>query len=126
MALRGPAFAQGNENIFGTSTPVNYSPAANLQSVTTIESRPVEVFLTGYDGNNDILMFLLSTPPTFGALGPIDQLTGAVTYSPIPEYYGDDSFEFAVTDGIKQSDPAKISIIVLKNQIFSGSFESDD
>ena len=49
--------------------------------------------------SNDTLTAAIVTNPSHGTLGNIDQNTGIVTYTPNPNFTGDDSFTFKVNDG---------------------------
>jgi VCBS repeat-containing protein len=103
-------------------TPVNKAPVADPQAVTTAEGTAQLIFLTGEDGDPEVdqaLTFTVTKPPQFGTLGPINQTTGAVTYTPNANFNGQDSFEFTVTDDAQAgpptnltSPPATVSIIV--------------
>ncbi|TVS20550.1 MAG: tandem-95 repeat protein [Planctomycetaceae bacterium] len=105
-----------------TVNPVNKPPLADSQSVTMAEGTAQVIFLTGDDGDpevDQVLTFTITTPPQHGTLGPINQTTGAVTYTPNPDYNGTDSFEFTVTDDDQagppynlESQPATVTINV--------------
>jgi len=82
--------------------------------------------LTGFDDDGSPLTgFTISTPPTDGTLDisgasiscddpaiPVTCTFGPVTYTPDPDFFGSDPFEFTVTDGIDTSLPALFEIIV--------------
>jgi hypothetical protein len=95
-----------------TVVPVNKPPVAHPQSVTTAEDQPVSITLTGADGDpevNQVLTFTITTPPQYGTLGLINQATGAVTYTPGPDFNGTDSFAFTVTDDASAGQPANLT-----------------
>ncbi len=92
-----------------TMTPVNDSPQASSVTVTVIEDSPTLVTLEATDPDGDALTYSLLTAPAHGAL------TGtapALTYTPAPNYYGADSFAFAVSDGQITTDPVTLSLDV--------------
>src|SRR6185503_5390533 len=82
-----------------TITPINDGPVANNQSVTTPEDTATNLVLTASDVDSTNLTFAILTGPTNGALSLIDTNTGAVTYTPNPDYNGPDTFQFTVSDG---------------------------
>ena len=92
-----------------TVTPVNDRPTADDQSVSTAEDTAVGITLTGSDVDGDGLTFAIGTGPTHGVL------TGTpptVTYTPVADYNGPDSFTFTASDGALTSLPATVSITV--------------
>lgn len=92
-----------------TVTPVNDPPVANNQSVTLAEDASKAITLTGTDVDADPLTFAVVAPPSHGTL------TGAapnLTYTPAPNYNGNDSFTFKVNDGTVDSNIATVSITV--------------
>ena len=92
-----------------TVTPVNDPPAADAQSVTTLEDTAKVIVLTGSDPDGDTLIYSVVTQPTHGALsGTAPNLT----YTPAANYNGSDSFTFKVNDGHADSNIATVSITV--------------
>ena len=92
-----------------TVTPVNDTPIAQGQSVTTLEDTPKAITLTGSDADGDALSFTVVTGPAHGTLtGTVPNLT----YSPAANYNGADSFTFQASDGQVDSAPAMVSITV--------------
>jgi hypothetical protein len=73
----------------------------------------VYIILTGNSAKDvDKLGFEIQSQPLHGTLSPlIDRNT--VRYTPTPGYHGEDSFKFIVTDGIIDSEPAKISLQII-------------
>ncbi len=80
-------------------TPVNDPPVAVAQTVTTVEDTSLSITLAGYDVENNPLTFALLAAPAHGALDTFSTNTGALTYTPAPNYHGPDAFTFAVFDG---------------------------
>src|SRR5439155_6550608 len=115
-----------------TILPVNDAPTANAQSVTTDEDTAATIKLTGADVEGDALTFKITSLPAHGGLyvgtgtgghlitaadllgGGGYSLAGAqVTYLPLLDYFGPDSFNFVSNDGQANSAPAAISLNVL-------------
>ena len=94
--------------------PINHGPSATDQSITTNHNTPVKITLAGSDPDqNDTLTAAIVTNPSHGTLGNIDQNTGIVTYTPNPNFTGDDSFTFKVNDGkTDSSNTATVNIRV--------------
>ncbi|HTH56848.1 MAG TPA: Ig-like domain-containing protein [Cyclobacteriaceae bacterium] len=92
-----------------TVTPVNDPPTSASQTVTILEDNSVLITLTGNDVDGDPLTFIVVTPPAHGTL------TGSganLTYTPDPNYNGNDVFTYEVSDGIATSNVSTITIIV--------------
>jgi hypothetical protein len=91
--------------------PVNAAPTAAAQAATMDEDGIAAITLTGADPENEALTFAVVTPPQHGAL------SGAapnLTYEPVADYNGPDSFTFLVTDASGgTSGPAMVSISVM-------------
>lgn len=89
--------------------PVNDPPAAHDGMVTTVEDTPEDITLVGDDVDGDVLTYTVMTDPLHGTLSgsPPD-----ITYSPDQDYSGPDSFDFIVNDGLLDSDPGTITIMV--------------
>ena len=78
-----------------TVTPVNDPPVANGQSVSTIQSTPVNITLTGSDPDGGAVTFAVLGGPSNGTLsGTAPNLT----YTPALGYVGSDSFTFRISD----------------------------
>ena len=89
---------------------VNVVPVATAGSVTTKEDTPVVLSLKATDADKDPLTLVVVTPPTKGSLSMGTSLTP--TYTPNADYNGSDSFTFAVSDGIAQSNTVTFSITI--------------
>ncbi|AHM58853.1 VCBS repeat-containing protein [Flammeovirgaceae bacterium 311] len=88
-----------------TIIPVNNAPVATALSVTTEEDAAVAITLAGTDSDNSSLSFSVVSPPSHGSFS-----NG--TYTPVPNYFGPDSFSFTAHDGELTSAPATVSITV--------------
>ncbi|QRN97631.1 tandem-95 repeat protein [Archangium violaceum] len=90
-----------------TVAPVNDTPVANGQSVSTNEDTSKAITLTGWDAEGAALSYSISTPPTKGTLtGTLPNLT----YVPTANETGTDSFKFRVSDGALSSSNATVTI----------------
>jgi MYXO-CTERM domain-containing protein len=88
---------------------VNDLPVAQAQSVATDEDVAVAITLAGSDVEGDALGYTVVTPPAHGTLTG----TGAtLTYTPSPDFNGDDAFTFTVNDGTADSAPATVIVAV--------------
>lgn len=114
-----------------SDTVVN--PSAQPQSVELVQNGSLPIALNGTTG-------VEGKPPGFQVIsaplyGLLTENAPNLVYTPNAGFSGADQFEFVVTDGTKQSQPAKVSINVIK-KIFkfdqwmatfgaSGSLESN-
>lgn len=93
--------------------PQNDEPKANPKDVEVVEDTPKTFTLTGDDGDprddeDQVLTFAIVDGPAHGTLSGFDPATGAVTYTPDPNWNSadpnnpgqhiPDSFTFTVTD----------------------------
>jgi VCBS repeat-containing protein len=92
-----------------TVTAVNDTPVANSQSVTTAEETAKVVTLTGSDVDGDTLTYIVVAGPVHGTLAGT---APNITYTPVTNYNGSDSFTFKVNDGHVDSVPATVSITI--------------
>ncbi|MBL7052840.1 MAG: PKD domain-containing protein, partial [Candidatus Marinimicrobia bacterium] len=88
---------------------VNNPPiAADIQKITD-EDIFVVIILSGSDADGDALTFEVVDSPTSGVLtGDASDLV----YTPVENYFGDDSFTYKVNDGTDDSNIATVSITV--------------
>jgi len=92
-----------------TVLPVNDPPVAQSQLVTLNEDTPTPITLVATDIDDDLLSYP-ATPPSHGSLsGTAPNLT----YTPVANYFGPDSFTFVATDGQATSAVATVSITVI-------------
>lgn len=92
-----------------TVTAVNDAPVAEAQSVTTAEDTELEIIPVATDVDSTYLTYQIATQPTNGA-AVIN--AGVITYTPNPDYHGEDSFTFTAFDGELYSAPATITVTV--------------
>lgn len=85
-------------------------PVASPVQATVPEDGSAQFQLLGTDADGDDLTYEILTQPQHGtvALGG----GGEVTYVPTKLFHGADSFTYAVSDGMDQSQPATVSIDV--------------
>ncbi len=85
----------------------NTQPTAYSRIITTFEDTPTQIVLSGRDPDGDPLTYRILVQPTNGTL------TGTapdLTYTPKENYFGTDSFVFAVRDNFVESTPAIVQI----------------
>ena len=88
---------------------IKRSPTATAQAVATNEDVPRAITLTGNDPDGDPINYFLVSNPSHGSLsGSVPNLT----YTPIANYNGSDSFSFKVNDGTAESAVVTVSITV--------------
>ncbi len=78
------------------------APVATDASATTPEDTAVVVALAGTDAENDPLVITLVSAPSNGTLSGLTATgpqSASVTYTPAPDWFGVDSFQFRVDDG---------------------------
>ncbi|MEZ4714886.1 MAG: Ig-like domain-containing protein [Caldilineaceae bacterium] len=81
----------------------NFRPpdAANDLSAVTDEDTPVAITLAGNDLDGDGLTFEVTQPPVYGTLSGASP---TVTYTPDPNYAGNDAFAFVAVDDSGDAD----------------------
>jgi len=85
------------------------SVVADPQTVSTVAGTSLAITLTGGDSGSNPLTFRLINHPSYGAI------TGTapnLTYSPMPEFSGQDTFTFVVNNGLVDSESAMVRINV--------------
>ena len=75
----------------------NFRPpdAADNLMIVTPEDTAVPVTLAGYDLDGDSLTFEVTVPPTYGELSGTPP---TLIYTPAPNFFGEDSFDFVAID----------------------------
>ncbi len=98
---------------------VNDTPVASGQSVSATEDVTKAIELTATDADGDPITFTPSDPAhgtvTLGVkscLGTPSSCTQAVTYAPNPNYFGNDSFTYTVSDGNGGTDTATVNVTI--------------
>ncbi|GAA4200928.1 hypothetical protein GCM10022289_13500 [Pedobacter jeongneungensis] len=80
-----------------TVTPVNDAPVASSPAISTAEDKPKTGKITATDVDGNTLNYTVSTQPLHGTV--ILNADGTYTYTPKPDYNGQDSFTVTVSDG---------------------------
>ena len=93
-----------------TVTPVNEAPMAADDSVTTAEDATavIDVLFNDTDPDSDTLTITEVSQPTHGSVGVDD---GKITYTPVANYSGADSFTYTITDGTL-TDTATVTVTI--------------
>ncbi len=106
LSVRDSAGATTRQDI---SVLVKPPPVANSQALRTNEDTPIGILLSGSDSENRPLTYKLKSGPLNGIL------TGTppgIGYAPRLNFNGQDSFTFAVDNGLVESAPATVTIAV--------------
>ena len=91
----------------------NSIPIANAMSESAVEDTSKDIDLSASDANDDSLFYLLVDNPSNGELSISGN--GKATYTPSSGFFGTDSFTFKVNDGMDDSLPASVTILVSSN-----------
>jgi len=98
-----------------TPAPEPIPPQAYDVSSETQSNTPIDIQFSGQDDDpNSLLTASIIDEPANGQLSEIDQSTGIVTYTPNPDFAGEDQFTYAVNDGTADSNAATVSISVIQ------------
>jgi cysteine-rich repeat protein len=92
-------------------TAVADAPVASDATVSTDEDTQLALTLSGDDRDGDALTFNVLSSPGNGSLSAVGA-DGNITYSPVADFAGDDSFTFSVTAGGETSAVATVFITV--------------
>ncbi|MGQ9609430.1 MAG: Ig-like domain-containing protein [bacterium] len=92
-----------------TVNAFNDPPIADPQTIKTEEDKPTQIVLTGKDPEGNAITFKIVTQPTNGTLSGDPP---NITYTPKPNFFEDDSFTFTTSDGILESSPSTVVVIV--------------
>jgi len=85
-------------------------PTANSQTVEVYEDGSITIILTGKAPYDDPITFKLASQPSNGSLSSNPPI---LTYTPKPNFNGEDKFTFTVSDEIDESQPATVTIKVM-------------
>lgn len=86
--------------------------AADPKSAETISGSPVSIMLSGKDAADGTLTYRLTSNPLNGTVAGTPP---NISYTSTAEFSGQDEFRYVVNNGIVDSDPAKITVIVNPN-----------
>ncbi|QDG52045.1 tandem-95 repeat protein [Persicimonas caeni] len=99
----------GAAYVFGVP---NAPPEAADDALSVDEDTPtaIDVLANDVDSNGDPLVIEQITEPSHGTV--VDD-EGEITYTPEPEYNGDDSFDYTISDGRGETSTATVSVTVV-------------
>ena len=94
-----------------TEPAINFTPFAGPTTVTANENSPTSVQLVGQSGypassTPGTLSYTILTQPAHGTISQFNPATGSLVYTPLPGYYGPDSFQYQVLAMGPQTSPA--------------------
>ena len=87
-------------------------PVASSVQISIAEDSSQAGFVHASTSTGNPIRYALTTAPANGTAS-IDTTTGAFTYTPNRDYFGNDAFQFRATDGHLRSEPATVSIHVI-------------
>ena len=87
------------------------APVATAQSVSVAENASTQVVLAATDAQGNPLTYSIVTPPADGRLSAITN-GNTLTYTPLANFFGADSFVFQATDPDGESSQATVSVTV--------------
>ncbi len=103
-------------------TTPNTPPVADNQSVSVTKNTARSITLTATDANGDLLTYGIATQPAHGTLSNYADGDENITYTPVTDYTGTDSFTFYADDGTARSLPATVSITVSTGGFVDGEY----
>jgi len=86
-------------------------PEARDQSIEMDEDSSIRIELEASGDQDDAITFAIVEDPENGKLLEFNA-SGSVTYKPVANFYGSDSFTFKASDGDEESRPATVTIQV--------------
>jgi glucose/arabinose dehydrogenase len=92
------------------SVELNTAPVASDVVASALEDVEAAIDLAGFDPEGGTLTFSVVTPPAHGTVAGIEGRV--LRYLPAPNYHGDDSLSFRVSDGTLQSNVATVALTV--------------
>ena len=95
---------------------------ADDQEILTTENSDVDITLTGEMGDGITLSFQVQSQPTHGALSGSEP---NLTYTPDLSFAGTDSFTYTSNDGVTNSIPATVDIVVASSERNSLEFDGN-
>lgn len=109
--LLGVSRPQGSGVDMGVYEYINYAPSAQNANAQTDEDVVLAESLSVEDLNSDSLNFTLVDTPIHGNI-VIDDTSAGFTYTPGPDFNGEDSFSWYASDGISQTETVTTTITV--------------
>jgi DNA/RNA endonuclease G (NUC1) len=99
------------ENAIEAGVDGTNPPGAANQSVSTNEDAAKDFTLDVASPNANPLTYTIETPPSHGVLSGTD---GSKTYTPAPDFNGTDTFTYHISDGVRTSNTATVTLTVLE------------
>ncbi len=90
----------------------NNRPVAYDARLTVLEDNELSSMLNAADADGDNLTYVISTATQHGSVRLTNPSTGAFSYTPNKDFYGNDQFNFVVDDGYSESQIATVEITV--------------
>ena len=96
------------------------APVCTATGASTAPRKKVSLKLRCADADGQPVSLAIVSGPKHGKLGPINQTTGKVTYTPAKNFQGFDGFTFTASDGTNFAVPAPAFIIVAPRFVLVG------
>lgn len=93
----------------------NATPIATDDEAVTLEDTPVDidVLANDSDGDGDPLTVVSATDPANGTAALLSGVSGLqVSYTPAPNFFGTDTFDYTISDGSGATDSATVTVTV--------------
>ena len=103
--------------------PQNTAPQATSANFVTQADVALMDNLSGTDADGDALTFAVQTQPANGEL--VLESDGSFTYTPPAASTGTASFSFVVSDGMKDSAPAEVQIVIEAQMLSFSAYSRD-
>ncbi|MFK7824953.1 MAG: Ig-like domain-containing protein [Oligoflexales bacterium] len=92
-------------------------------SLKLIKNESIQLQLTGGLDSGMPIVFQLKQMPLSGSISGFDPSTGMLTYTPLTNFVGADSFSFVILDGLVESQEFYMVVEVLEFMMLSDDFE---
>ncbi len=103
---------EGTANITILPTTSNSAPEASSMELSLDIERSIQILLVASDADDDVLFYKIKNEPEEGQIIEFNPATGSLIYTTDTNASasGNVSFDFTVTDGLVESQPATVSI----------------
>ena len=111
---KAPGGGEAVSKDFVFETEINDPPVCYDRSEWTYSARPVEIVPVGSDPDEDELTFSIVDPPSHGNASFQEDDMGRTVciYTPQSDFQGEDAFTYKAFDGVSDSGPAAIQVMV--------------
>jgi len=99
-------------NVLPIPPPPNQPPVALDDSTSTAEDTSAEISILGNDSDPDGDALTVTIPATSTQGGALSLNNGNVTYTPVLDFNGSDSFSYTLSDGRGGSDTGSVTLMV--------------